>query len=106
MKQRFGYDDSLDAFGVHGVGGLLGALLTGVLCFTPVAGLAMGGGAGQLVKQAVGAGVAIVFAVAGTCVIALALKATIGLRASDEEERDGLDVTVHGERAYHQVIAS
>jgi Amt family ammonium transporter len=106
MKQHFGYDDSLDAFGVHGVGGLLGALLTGVFCFTPVAGLMMGGGADQLVKQAVGAGVAIVFAVAGTCVIALALKATVGLRASDEEERDGLDVTVHGERAYHQVIAS
>jgi Amt family ammonium transporter len=106
MKQRVGYDDSLDAFGVHGVGGLVGALLTGVFCFTPVAGLVMGGGVSQLVKQAVGAGVAIVFAVAGTCVIALALKATLGLRATDEQERDGLDVTVHGERAYHQVISS
>jgi Amt family ammonium transporter len=106
MKQRVGYDDSLDAFGVHGVGGLVGALLTGVFCFTPVAGLVMGGGVSQLVKQAVGAGVAIVFAVAGTCVIALALKATLGLRATDEQERDGLDVTVHGERAYHQAISS
>jgi Amt family ammonium transporter len=47
-----------------------------------------------------------VFAVGGTCLIAWALNATVGLRATDEEERDGLDVTVHGERAYHQVISS
>jgi Amt family ammonium transporter len=106
MKQRFDYDDSLDAFGIHGIGGLSGALLTGVFCFTPVAGLALGGGATQLLKQAAGAGVGIAFAVAGTCVIALILKATIGLRTTDEQERDGLDVTVHGERAYHHVIAS
>jgi ammonium transporter, Amt family len=106
MKRRFDYDDSLDAFGVHGVGGLVGALLTGVFCFTPVAGLVMGGGVSQLVKQAVGSGVAIAFAAAGTWIIALVLKATIGLRATDEQERDGLDVTVHGERAYHQVISS
>jgi ammonium transporter, Amt family len=106
MKQRFGYDDSLDAFGVHGVGGLVGALLTGVFCFIPVAGLAYGGGFGQLLKQAAGAAVGIVYAVGGTYVIARVLKATIGLRTSDEQERDGLDVTVHGERAYHNVIAS
>lgn len=106
MKQRFEYDDSLDAFGVHGVGGLVGALMTGLFCFTPVAGLTAGGGFSQFIKQAVGAGAAIVFAVGGTCLIAWVLKATVGLRATDEEERDGLDVTVHGERAYHQVISS
>jgi Amt family ammonium transporter len=106
MKQRLGYDDSLDAFGVHGVGGLTGALLTGVFCFLPVAGLTHGGGVGQLVKQTVGAAAAIVFAAAGTLIIALVLKATVGLRASDEEERDGLDISVHGERAYHQLISS
>jgi Amt family ammonium transporter len=106
LKQRLGYDDSLDAFGVHGVGGIIGALLTGVFCFTPVVGLVMGGGAGQVVKQAVGVVVAIVFASAGTLVIAGLLRATIGLRATDDEERDGLDISVHGERAYHQVIAS
>jgi len=77
-----------------------------VFCFTPVAGLLAGGGAGQLVKQAVGAGVAIVFAGLGTLVIAAVLRATIGLRATDEQERDGLDISVHGERAYHQGIAS
>jgi ammonium transporter, Amt family len=106
MKQRFEYDDALDAFGVHGVGGLVGALLTGVFCFTPVAGLVFGGGVTQLLKQAAGAAVGIVFAVVGTLVIARILKATIGLRTTDEQERDGLDVTVHGERAYHNVIAS
>jgi ammonium transporter, Amt family len=106
MKQRFEYDDSLDAFGVHGIGGLVGALLTGVFCFTPVAGLLAGGGTTQLVKQAAGAGVAIVYAVAGTFMITSLLKATIGLRTTDEQERDGLDVTVHGERAYHQVVSS
>jgi Amt family ammonium transporter len=106
MKQRFTYDDSLDAFGVHGVGGLVGALLTGVFCFMPVAGLAAGGGGAQLVKQAAGAAVAIVFATSGTFIIARVLEATIGLRTSDEQERDGLDVTMHGERAYHTVVAS
>jgi Amt family ammonium transporter len=106
MKQRLGYDDSLDAFGVHGVGGFVGALLTGVFCFTPVAGLALGGGPTQVIKQAVGAIAAIVFAAVGTFAIATALRLTTGLRASDEQERDGLDVTVHGERAYHQVISS
>jgi len=106
VKQRFGYDDSLDAFGVHGVGGMVGAVLTGVFCFTPVVGLALGGGTAQLTKQVVGLLVTVVFAVAGTAVIAYALRATVGLRATDEEERDGLDIRVHGERAYHQVITS
>ena len=106
LKQRLGYDDSLDAFGVHGVGGVTGALLTGVFCFMPVVGLTHGGGLGQLLKQGVGVGAALVFAVVGTLVIGGLLKATLGLRATDEEERDGLDVSVHGERAYHQAIAS
>jgi Amt family ammonium transporter len=84
----------------------VGALLTGVFCFMPVAGLAYGGGGAQLVKQAAGAAIAIVFAMFGTFLIARVLKATIGLRTSDEQERDGLDVTMHGERAYHNVVAS
>jgi Amt family ammonium transporter len=101
LKTRFKYDDSLDAFGVHGVGGILGALLTGVLCFQPVNGLVFGGGLSQLGKQAIGVGVAMLYAGVGTFVIASVLKAIWGLRTSEQEERDGLDLHVHGERGYH-----
>ena len=101
LKNRLGYDDSLDAFGVHGVGGMLGALMTGLFCFTPVNGLFTGGGAGQLGKQALGVAVAIVFAGGGTFVIASVLKRVMGLRTTEQEERDGLDIHVHGERGYH-----
>jgi Amt family ammonium transporter len=100
LKARLGYDDSLDAWGVHGVGGIFGALMTGVLCFTPVAGV-LGGNFGQLGLQALGAGVAIAFAAAGTFVIASAVKLVWGLRVQETEERDGLDVLIHGERGYH-----
>jgi Amt family ammonium transporter len=100
LKGKFGYDDSLDAFGVHGVGGILGALLTGVFCFQPVTG-ALWGDFSQLGKQFIGVGVAIVYAGVGTFVIASVLKRVWGLRTSDEEERDGLDLHVHGERGYH-----
>jgi len=100
LKAKLGYDDSLDAWGVHGVGGIFGALMTGVLCFTPVAG-ALSGNFGQLGLQAIGVGVAIVFAGAGTFLIASVLKATWGLRVEETEERDGLDVIIHGERGYH-----
>ncbi len=100
LKARLGYDDSLDAWGVHGVGGIFGALMTGVLCFTPVAG-ALNGNFGQLGLQAIGVGVAIVFAGAGTFVIASVLKVIWGLRVEETEERDGLDVIIHGERGYH-----
>ena len=96
LKNKLKYDDSLDAFGVHGVGGILGALLTGVLCFTPVV-----GGLEQLGKQFVGVGVAIVFSGLGTFLLASALKRVYGLRATETEERDGLDLHVHGERGYH-----
>ncbi|MDP1918483.1 MAG: ammonium transporter [Myxococcales bacterium] len=100
LKNRLGYDDSLDAFGVHGVGGILGALLTGVFCFTPVQGV-LSGDFSQLWKQALGVGVAIVFAGGATFLIATVLKATMGLRVTDQEERDGQDLHVHGERGYH-----
>ncbi|MCC6335268.1 MAG: ammonium transporter [Myxococcales bacterium] len=100
QKTKLKYDDSLDAFGVHGVGGILGALLTGVFCFTPAKGVIYGEFS-QLGKQLLGVGVAIVFAGGGTWLIARALKAVVGLRTSEQEERDGLDLHVHGERGYH-----
>ncbi len=100
LKGRFGYDDSLDAFGVHGVGGTWGALATGIFCFVPAAGLVYGGGK-QFLLQCMGAGSAIALAVVGTLAIGLVLKHTMGLRATAEQERDGLDTSVHGERGYH-----
>lgn len=100
LKNRIGYDDSLDAFGVHGVGGTLGAVLTGVFCFTPAVGL-IGGSFSQLAKQCLGAGVAIVYAILFTLAIAGFVKAVAGLRATPDQERDGLDITVHGERGMH-----
>ena len=95
LKGVFKYDDSLDAFGVHGVGGALGALLVGVFAFRPVM-----GGVDQLTKQAVGVGVAAVFAFVLSYVIALIIHKTIGLRVSAADEAIGLDVTVHGEQGY------
>jgi Amt family ammonium transporter len=100
VKSRLGYDDSLDAFGVHGVGGVWGALATGMFCVVPVAGL-FGGNPGQLLKQLVGVVITILFAATGTYLIAKALRATMGLRVTEQQERDGLDITVHGERGYH-----
>lgn len=100
LKTRLRYDDSLDAFGVHGVGGILGALLTGVFCFTPVVGV-LGGNFGQLGLQALGVAVAAVYAGGVTWVLALVIKAVWGLRVDDPQERDGLDLIVHGERGYH-----
>jgi Amt family ammonium transporter len=99
-KNKTRIDDSLDAFAVHGIGGITGAILVGVFCFTPVAG-ALAGDFTQLGKQAIGVGVSIAFCAIMTTLIGLAVKHTIGLRVTDQEERDGLDITVHGERAYH-----
>jgi ammonium transporter, Amt family len=100
LKARFGYDDSLDAFGVHGVGGIWGALATGLFAVTPVAGW-LAGQPGQFVKQVVGVAVTIAFAAVGTFLIASLVRALMGLRVSENQERDGLDITVHGERGYH-----
>ncbi len=100
IKHRLGHDDSLDAFGVHGIGGMWGALATGLFCFQPVAGL-IAGQSEQLVKQAVGVAVTLVFAGGGTWLLAMLLKRTMGLRVSDAQERDGLDISAHGERGYH-----
>ncbi len=106
MKNKFGYDDALDAFGVHGVGGTLGALLTGVFAtaaVVPGKDAAVGlleGNAGQVVNQAVGVVASIALAIVGTLIILKVLDATMGLRVSQQEELQGLDVTQHGEEGY------
>jgi len=108
LKGKFGYDDSLDVVGVHGVGGILGALMTGVFATKLVNpagndGL-LYGNPGLLLIQAKAVGVTVVFAVVGTAVILLVLKAVMGLRVTEDEERMGLDLSQHSESAY--VLAS
>ena len=100
LKGRFGYDDSLDAFGIHGLGGIFGALMTGVCCVTPVQGVVFGHFA-QLGRQTLGVVAAALYAFLGTLAIGLFLKRVMGLRASSDEEQAGLDITVHGEAGYH-----
>jgi ammonium transporter, Amt family len=111
-KARFGYDDSLDAFGVHGAGGTLGALLTGIFAASAInpifkdpqgnvlpSGL-IDGHAGQLLNQAIGVVIAWVLAILGTLVILKIVDATVGLRVTEDEEVQGLDLTQHGEEGY------
>jgi len=101
LKKMMGYDDSLDAFGVHGVGGFVGAVLTGVFAVAAVGGEGksglIDGNAGQIVTQLYGAGVVIVYCAVVTFIIAKALDMIIGLRVDKDVEREGLDVNLHGE---------
>jgi ammonium transporter, Amt family len=106
LKFRFGYDDSLDVVGVHLVGGIVGALLTGVFAdlaineFAVLDGLANGGGFALLGKQLVAVGVTLAFSLIVTLIIAKAVDMTIGLRVTEEEEITGLDLTQHAEVGY------
>ena len=112
VKQKFGYDDSLDAFGVHGAGGTLGAILTGVFATNAVnnalkdtAGkpLPLGwvdGNAGQILNQVIGSAIAWVLAIVGTLVILKICDVVVGLRVSAEQETQGLDLSMHGEEGY------
>jgi ammonium transporter, Amt family len=104
LKGMFGYDDSLDVVGVHGVGGILGAILTGVFASKAVNSAGndglLYGNPGLVVTQLTAVGVTIVFAVVGTAVILMVLKAVMGLRVSEQEERLGLDLSQHSESAY------
>jgi ammonium transporter, Amt family len=112
VKQKLGYDDSLDAFGVHGCGGTVGAILTGVFATSAVndtfkdsAGktLPLGlvdGHAGQVGNQAIGCIIAWVLAIVGTLIILKICDAVIGLRVTSEQEIEGLDVSLHGEEGY------
>ena len=117
VKAWFGYDDALDTFGVHAVGGTLGALLTGIFATSQVNphlaltsgaainpasqnGLASLVGHGLWVEQLKAMGLTIILAVVGTIFIAFAVRLLIGLRAPVEVERQGLDINEHGEEAY------
>ena len=113
VKAKFGYDDSLDAFGVHGAGGTLGALLTGIFAVSAVnpifkdaqgntlpSGL-IDGNAHQVLNQLVGIAIAWVIAIVGTLIILKLVDVAIGLRVSEEEEVQGLDLSQHGEEGYY-----
>jgi len=107
LKNRFGYDDALDVVGVHFVGGIVGSLLIGFFANPEFfegsfeEGIFYGGDAGLLIEQALANGAAIVWSFVLTFVIMVALKKTIGVRVSEEAEAGGLDISEHGETAYH-----
>ncbi len=105
LKSTIGYDDSLDAFGVHGVGGTVGALLTGVFATTQVNsdgadGIVYGGSLHLLGAQAAAVLVTIVFAAVVSFILLKILDVTIGLRVSQDAELTGLDLSEHGEEGY------
>ncbi len=100
MKNMLGYDDSLDAFGVHAIGGIVGALLTGVFAVKAIGGTAgvLEGNGAQLMIQAKGVLVTIVYDAVVSFVILKVIDMVVGLRVTEEQEREGLDVSLHGER--------
>jgi len=100
LKGRFGYDDSLDVFGVHGVGGITGALLTGVFVTVGGTGLLLGN-SHQLLLQFEGVIITIVYAVICTLAIGFVIDKTMGIKVSVSEENIGLDQTQHGEKGYN-----
>jgi Amt family ammonium transporter len=112
VKRKFGYDDSLDAFGVHGIGGTLGALLTGVFAtnavndsFKDSAGklLPLGwvdGHASQVLNQVIACAISWGLAIAGTLIILKISDLLIGVRVRKQQEIEGLDISLHGEGGY------
>ncbi len=102
LKRWAGYDDSLDAFGVHGVGGIVGALLTGVFAVEAIGGTPglLEGAPFQVVTQAYGIAVTIAYCAVVTFIILKVIQVTVGLRVDEPTETVGLDIKLHGERAY------
>ena len=105
LKHMLGYDDSLDAFGVHGIGGIVGALLTGVFSFAPLSATDASpdgspGGMAQFILQCQGVGATILYSGVMTFVLLMVVKLVVGLRVNEEEEREGLDIVLHGEQVF------
>lgn len=104
LKAKLGYDDSLDVFGIHGVAGLIGAIGTGILMSADFGGVGYEAGSSmmsQLYAQAVAVGVTIVWGGLGSYILFKIVDVVVGLRVSEDAEREGLDTAEHGERAYH-----
>lgn len=110
VKEKFGYDDSLDAFGVHGVGGTWGAIATGLWCSTDInpagADGLFYGSADTLIAQLISIVVAYVLAIVGSYILFKIVSCFMQVRASENEEISGIDISEHGERAYNQSIMS
>ena len=103
LKPKFGYDDTLDAFGIHGIGGTIGAILTGVFADPAINDAGKGllyGNPKQVLIQLIAVGVTVVYSGIMTFVLFMVIKAVIGVRVDPEEEAVGLDESQHGERAY------
>jgi Amt family ammonium transporter len=105
LKHLLGYDDSLDVFGVHCIGGIVGALLTGVFSYgalsaTDASPDGSPGGLDQLKIQAIGVASTLVYSGVGTFILLMITKALVGLRVDAEEEREGLDIVLHGEQVF------
>lgn len=105
VKKKLGYDDALDAFGCHGIGGIWGAIATGIFTKTSINGVArwdglLFGDTKLFIAQFVSIAITIAFAAAGTFICASLVKLFIPLRVSEEDEKKGLDITQHGENAY------
>jgi Amt family ammonium transporter len=101
LKKLIGYDDALDTFGVHGVGGTLGAILTGIMADEKANSVVAGLKVGLLGAQLKAVALTIVWSVVATAIIAYIVKAVVGLRPTEEVEVNGLDLAEHGEEGYH-----
>lgn len=103
VKNRLGLDDSLDVFGIHGIAGIIGSIGTGIVVSPALGGIgvddySMGG---QVLTQAIAVGIAILWSGIGSAILYFLVDKTVGLRATSEVEREGLDIAEHGERAYN-----
>ena len=92
LKKAMGYDDSLDAFGVHGIGGVVGALLTGAFASKEIAGVD-----GSVLTQLWGVGSTLIYGFVVSFILLKLIDLSIGLRVTEEQEREGLDISLHGE---------
>jgi len=108
VKNKFGYDDALDAFGVHGIGGTVGAILTGVFATKEINDVlngkplgAIDGNTAQILNNALGAAIAWALGIVGTLVILKVCDAIVGIRCEPQEEIEGLDLSMHGEEGYN-----
>ena len=104
LKRAMGYDDSLDVFGIHAVGGIIGAILTGVFCAESLGGAGFGGDitniGAQVTVQTIGVGATMVYTGIVSLIILKVLDGVMGLRVTDDDESEGLDLSQHGERGY------